>query len=148
MHYADMDPSQKLLTAAKEGNINGIKESIVSGVDIDTAFDYGMTALHFAANGGYKPCAIELIENGNANMNVQDDDGQTPLMLASTRLASVEVAKLLINRGADVEMKDNKGMTALMWATTHRNEKVVRTLLQSQSRAEVVAGKWCGSTSS
>ena len=142
MHYADMTPPEKLMAAAKEGNIHGIRESIASGVNIDLkSSDFGMTALHYIANGGYVNCVDELVDNGGANMNLQDNWGQTPLMLAATRLASVEVAKALIDHGADIEMVDAQGRTALMWATQHRNEKVVRKLLSNKANLMVRAGK-------
>ena len=135
-----MTPEEKILAAAKEGNVFGLREAIQSNVNVNLqSKDYGMTALHYVANGGYQPCALELIENGNANMDIKDNDGQTALMLASTRQASVEVAKLLIAKGADLDITDNNGMTALMWATTHRVEKVARALLQNKAKAELIA---------
>jgi ankyrin repeat protein len=143
IHYSDMTKEQKLIQAAKDGNIYGIKESIAERVDINLkSRDYGMTALHYVANGGYVNCAVELIVNGGADMDIKDDSGQTALMLAATRMASVEVGKVLINKGANVELKDDNGMTALMWATTHRNEKIVRSLLQNQARTDVIASKF------
>ena len=100
-----MTPEEKILAAAKEGNVFGLREAIQSNVNVNLqSKDYGMTALHYVANGGYQPCALELIENGNANMDIKDNDGQTALMLASTRQASVEVAKLLIAKGADLDI--------------------------------------------
>lgn len=142
MHYADMTPPEKLMAAAKEGNLYGIREAIASGVNIDLkSSDFGMTALHYVANGGYLNCVDELVDNGGANMNLKDNWGQTPLMLAATRLASVGVAKSLIDKGADIEMVDAQGRTALMWATQHRNEKVVRKLLSNKANLMVRSGK-------
>jgi ankyrin repeat protein len=140
MHYADMNPAEKIIVSSKEGNINGIREAITSGVNVDLkSLDYGMTALHYVANGGYTACAKYLVEIGSADMDLKDNDGQTALMLASTRQASVEVAKLLITLGADIDLTDNNGMTALMWATTHRVEKVARALLQNKASQEIIA---------
>ena len=41
----------------------------------------GMTPLHFAADRGSEKFVNYLIDNG-ADLNSQDNDGQTPLMLA------------------------------------------------------------------
>jgi hypothetical protein len=140
LHYSDMTPNQKIITAAKEGNINGIREAIVSGADVNVkSIDYGMTALHYVANGGYGDIATMLIDMGGANMNLKDNDHQTPLMLAATRVASVTVAEVLISKGAEIDETDNEAMTALMWATTHRNEKVARALLRAKANQNLVA---------
>ena len=40
-----------------------------------------------------------LIDVGAADLNVKDNEYQTPLMLAATRQASVAVAQLLIAKG-------------------------------------------------
>jgi len=61
------------------GNTNGvsfgsIREAIVSGVNVDLrSSDYGMTALHYVANGGYVPCAKLLIDEGGADLNLKDN---------------------------------------------------------------------------
>jgi ankyrin repeat protein len=60
-------------------NTNGvsfgsIREAIVSGVNVDLrSSDYGMTALHYVANGGYVPCAKLLIDEGGADLNLKDN---------------------------------------------------------------------------
>ncbi len=55
-----------------------------------------------------------LIENG-ADVNVKDNNGETPLMAASA-FSNCRVIKLLIEKGADVNAKDNGGWSALIYA--------------------------------
>jgi len=108
LHLADLTPNQKIITSAKEGNVNGIREALVSGADVNLKqIDYGMTALHYAANGGYTSVAEMLIDMGGADLNLKDNEYQTPLMIAAVRVASVSVAQLLIAKGADVDMTDS-----------------------------------------
>ena len=108
LHLADLTPNQKIIVSAKEGNVNGIREALVSGADVNLkSIDYGMTALHYSANGGYINVATMLIDVGAADLNIKDNEYQTPLMLAATRQASVSVAQLLIAKGADVDMTDS-----------------------------------------
>lgn len=54
----------------------------------------------------------KLLKSG-ADVNVQNDIGATPLMLAAAN-NSVDAARLLIAEGADIDAKDMHGGTALM----------------------------------
>ena len=58
-----------------------------------------------------------LIGEG-ADVNAQNNDGWTALMLASD-LENPEIAKLLIEEGADVNAQDNEVWTALLWASAY-----------------------------
>ena len=51
-----------------------------------------------------------LIENG-ANPDIQDKEGNTPLILAAQHRTD-EVLKMLLNAGADITLKNNKGEDA------------------------------------
>jgi hypothetical protein len=55
-----------------------------------------------------------LIDHG-ANINAQDDDGYTPLIVACYK-GLADIAQLLIEKGADVNAKDHEGLTALRLA--------------------------------
>ena len=58
---------------------------------------------------------MKLLET---NINEQDDEGRTALMLAVERGHSAVVAKL-VKDGADVGLKDRKGMTAVLLAKSY-----------------------------
>jgi len=83
--------------------------------------NWGMTALHFAAENGDLAMVRFLLENG-AEVNARGPCGNTPLHYAATR----EVAEALIAGGADVHAKGNRGMTPLHYA---RNRGVAEVLL-------------------
>ncbi len=58
----------------------------------------------------------KLLKSGS-DVNMRNDNGVTPLMLAAVN-NSVDVTRLLIKARADIEAKDMYGGTALMWAAS------------------------------
>ncbi|MFC2159835.1 ankyrin repeat domain-containing protein [Actinomycetota bacterium] len=71
-------------------------------------------------------------------VNVIDDSGTTPLMLAAAS-GYTEIAELLINKGADVYAKDNVDRTALMWAELMSNTEIIELLKASGATVEELA---------
>ena len=59
-----------------------------------------------------KDCAKSLI-NGGANINLQDRDGNSALMIAC-RGGNMVIVKLLIEKGANINLQDSDGNSALM----------------------------------
>ena len=112
-----------LLDAAKEGNIEAVKQHLANGADVN-AKDDGWTPLHNAAGYSTKEMVELLISNG-ANVNAKNDDGWTPLHDAATK----EVAELLIAKGADVEAKDKDNWTPLHKAAFGGHKEIVELLI-------------------
>lgn len=71
----------------------------------------GFAALHYAAREGCVECARELVKGG-ADIDIEDGQGTTPLVLAIMNLR-FDVAKYLIEAGADVNLWDRFGVTPL-----------------------------------
>jgi ankyrin repeat protein len=63
-----------------------------------------------AALGNIEP--VKLLTDRGANLNLQDDEGFTPLMNACQN-RHVEVVRLLVSKGADKSLKSKYGDTAL-----------------------------------
>lgn len=63
-----------------------------------------MTLLHAAAFVN-KPKALEKLIKLGLNLNKQDEEGKTALIIAATR-KSKQAIKMLIEHGADQEIKD------------------------------------------
>lgn len=89
-----------------------------------------------------KDLIVNAIENGNeemlkaliekgANVNFQDEDGNTALMLAIER-EDEKTAKLLIENGADVNLQNKNGITALMLAMNDDKVEVVEKLIENK----------------
>src|SRR3972149_140114 len=79
-------------------------------------------------NGNVEVLISLLIKNG-ANVNQADNDGTTPLYIAS-RYGHVEVISLLLNNGANVNQVDNVRFSPLHVASSNDYVKVVHLLLK------------------
>jgi len=73
---------------------------------------------------------INFLGQRGANVNIRDNQGVTPLMLA-TQMGFVEGAEALVGRGARVDVTNNSGETPLMSAVHSRNTEMMRILLQA-----------------
>ena len=75
---------------------------------------------------GYTKIVRLLLEHG-ANPNAEDNEGWTPLHLASSD-GHTTIVRLLLDRGASADMKNNKGRNTLQVATTHGMDEIVQVL--------------------
>ncbi|KAL1270179.1 hypothetical protein QQF64_032468, partial [Cirrhinus molitorella] len=67
----------------------------------------GRALLHWACDRGHKDLVSLLLQN-NADINSQDDEGQTALHYASA-CEFAEIVELLLKAGADPSIKDQEG---------------------------------------
>lgn len=96
---------------------------VVNTRDITT----GETGLHVVVLRRDTLWVRFLLQNG-ANPNVRNNDGFTPLQLA-TQLGFLDGAEQLLERGALVNVADSQGETPLITAVHQRNVALVRLLL-------------------
>ena len=85
---------------------------IDAGASVTSRGAGGRTPLHRAAGTSRVTNVALLIELG-ADIDAADEQGLTPLMLASSIYGNMEI---LINAGADVNIQSNEGKTALMFS--------------------------------
>ena len=100
----------------------------------------GRTALHIAAYYGHQSL-VKLFLETEVNINEQDDEGRTALMLAVERGHRVRVVAELVKAGADVSLKDKKGMTAVQLAKGYDMvEQLVREVgdLSREDRSRIL----------
>jgi len=91
----------------------------------------GNTLEHYAASSS-RPRILEFVNlSCNANYEVTDNTGKTPLMFAAEK-NGVRQIKYLIGWGADVKKTDNSGETALFKAVRLKNFGAVWALLEEE----------------
>ena len=74
-------PDISIHDAARDGNIEAVKQHIAAGTDVNAKSKYGDTPLNYAS-ARHKEIVKLLIANG-ADVNAKDSSGQTPLDNAS-----------------------------------------------------------------
>jgi ankyrin repeat protein len=114
-------PDISIHDAAREGNIEAVKQHIAAGTDVNEKDGNGWSPLHYAthyayeAGNNHEDIAKMLIAKG-ADVNLQRSSGMAPLHNAANHGLN-EVVKLLIEKGANVNSKAELGCTPLMIAT-------------------------------
>lgn len=115
-------------------------EILLNGKNVDLEIkddQYGMTALMWVnflieipeARGNYFETTKLLIKHG-ANVNTQNKEGITPLMLNS-KANRLKFVKVFLKNGANPNIQSKAGMTALMMSAD--NPQIIKTLLLAGS---------------
>ncbi|KAG0485783.1 hypothetical protein HPP92_009633 [Vanilla planifolia] len=99
---ADIDANIRLMYLANEGDLDGIRELLESGVDVNFKDIDGRTVLHVAACQGCLE-VIELLLEKGANVDPEDRWGSTPLADA-IHYKNNDVIKLLEKHGAKLQI--------------------------------------------
>jgi ankyrin repeat protein len=116
-------PDISIHEAARNGNIEVVKQYIAAGVDVNAKNSFGMTPLHYAAGADHKEIAELLIAKG-ADVNAKNESGSTPLF----GVIDGEIVELLIAKGADVNAKSDDGKTPLDWAIRRKHPETADLL--------------------
>jgi TonB family protein len=88
------------------------------GIDIDGHDRRGWTPLMYAARGD-RPELVTLLLEAEAQLSLQNNDGETALIVAVKR-GRVEGTRRLLMAGARLDLLDREGRTALDWAVDRK----------------------------
>lgn len=116
--------------AIESGSCAAVQAVIDAGADVNLVGWPGtVSPLMFAALEGYGEIAKRLIAAG-ANVNWQNEDGETALMWASGE-GHAEVVRALLDAEADVRLCDVLGYDAIAWADHKSHTEICRLLRES-----------------
>lgn len=92
-------------------------------------------AIHEAVAAGDLQQVSALVAGDTAALNLRDESGKSPLMLAA-ELGRGEIVAALISAGADVNLSDNKNRSALHLAVQHADTELMELLIRSGANLE------------
>ena len=131
--------AEQFWTAARQGDVAAVRALLAKGVDINSRFRYGTTALWHAAERGHVEVVKLLLASG-ADVNAKDDLAGPPIVMAAFK-GNTEIIKLLLE-------KNSTGLdVALAAAAGTGQTEVVRLLLANGGwSAETLASALDGAT--
>jgi len=121
---------------AKEGNLDGIKDLLEGGIDINIQdINFYDTALTLASYRGHTEIVKLLVEKGAA-LDILANDGMTALIIA-VAYGYTEIVKLLVEKGAALDILAKDGNTALILASTFGMTKIVKLLVEKGAALDI-----------
>jgi ankyrin repeat protein len=142
-NVAESVEDRKLLLAAVRLDLDGIKEALKEGADINTVSEHGQTPLFFAIKNTPVDLAEEsrvievirfLIDRG-ADVHIANIHGRTSMYEAAD-LGRLAIVRILCEAGAGLGVADCYGETPLHRAATGGAEDVVQYILENQADAK------------
>lgn len=130
----ELNPNNALIHATKgtfnhgEVDMNGIKNALDNGANINCKDDMGVTPLMFAS--AKSPEAVKyLIEHG-AKLNITFHNSNA-LMWAIQAENGLECAKILIDAGIELDCKDDRYGYPLAWCLFLRKNEIAKLLVKA-----------------
>ena len=111
-------------------------------INLNQSDSDGGTALHLLSTfnsyeGSWVIDAMKLLLDNNADPNVREKSGVTPLII-SCHHNHIHAAEILIKNSADMNIMDNNGMTAAMHAANRGNFEILRLLYYNKANFTIV----------
>jgi len=117
------------------GDEEAALDLIHHGAGVDDPTLQGIPSLLSTIDGGLIRVAEALLEAGS-DVNIQDDTGNTGVLIASSR-GKADFVMLFLDYGADVNIVGSYGMTALMRAVPVQT-KIVEALIRAGADVNAV----------
>ena len=130
---AQTEEGNSLHDIVLQADLAEIEEAIAETNDINEHNFDNNTPLMIAAINSNDPAIIEVLIEGGADPNLDDDfTGRAPLHLAALENNNLAITKALVDGGADVNQKSQSDIIPLNYAVQYNsNPEIVQYLLDS-----------------
>jgi len=125
MTLAQADAAKDFMLAAALDNSHGLGQLLDAGLDPNLRKANGDTALHVATREESAQALARLLQHPAIEVDLSNEAGETPLMLAALR-GRLDLAKPLLAHGARI---NRSGWTALHYACSGPGSDVVAWLI-------------------
>lgn len=125
---------QRLLNAAKQGQLELIKSLVDTGANLDAKDTNGRTGLMLAAEMGRTKVLRYLLSKG-VDVDMRDKGGMTAVACAALN-GRTSCVRALINAGCDVNNRCSSGVTPLHRAAGGDHVEVVSLLVKAGANLE------------
>ena len=122
-----------ILCIATKGSV---KEAEKVPSDINAIDGNDNFTLLEACKHGYADRVAVLLKSPNVEVNLQNNDGCTALMITSFE-GHIEVVRLLLENGAHIDLQDIKGRSALQHASSKGHLHVIQILLENGAQVDL-----------
>eukprot|EP01133_Synstelium_polycarpum_P008656 gene8656-10157_t len=127
-----------LLMAAYQNNVSVLRNMVSSGVDMNKKCKVkGCTALMISAQEGYMDILDILIDLKSVDLDIQNFDGNTAVMIACQHSNYLAVRKLL-SRGSNINIPNRTGSTPLMIACALGCKDIASVLIDAGANVNAV----------
>ncbi len=116
-----------IVIEAAVGNLEGVKNFIKSGINVNELNTHGHQPLMMAAHQGHGDIVKTLIA-ANADVNAKHQFSGNSALFGAVHQGHREIVKLLIEAKADLNARNNENVTALMAADSAGNTDMVNLL--------------------
>ncbi|PKI66750.1 hypothetical protein CRG98_012945 [Punica granatum] len=142
---ADHTGQTALHWSAVRGAIQVAELLLREGARVNAADIYGYQATHVAAQYGQTAFLYHLVSKWNAEPDVPDNDGRTPLHWAAYK-GFADCIRLLLYLDAYRIQQDKEGCTPLHWAAIKGNLEACTVLVQAGKKEDLMLTESTGLT--